>query len=202
MRRRSYLGALASSVGCFASGCLTPSGTRRYENPVYEPVFPDPTVVRAPDGIYYAYGSHQNRDVDENERLVPVLRSRDLVEWEYVGEAFDEKPNWKAEGNLWAPNVVRVDGRYRLYYSYATWGDENPGISVASAASPEGPFVDHGKLFRSDEIGVHNSILIYRDKTYALPYLILFRVRGPVSFRHKKRPKPSQQNMSFTPLLS
>ena len=39
------------------------------------------------------------------------------------------------------------------------WGGEwTCGIGVATADKPEGPFVDHGMMFRSNEIGVQNSI--------------------------------------------
>jgi arabinan endo-1,5-alpha-L-arabinosidase len=41
----------------------------------------------------------------------------------------------------------------------SVWGGEwTCGIGVATSDSPEGPFTDHGKLFRSNEIGVQNSI--------------------------------------------
>src|SRR5690606_40531778 len=40
----------------------------------------------------------------------------------------------------------------------STWGDPNPGIGVAVADQPAGPFIDHGKVFTSDEIDVPNSI--------------------------------------------
>ena len=41
----------------------------------------------------------------------------------------------------------------------STWGGEwTCGIGVATSDSPQGPFEDHGMLFRSNEIGVRNSI--------------------------------------------
>ena len=41
----------------------------------------------------------------------------------------------------------------------SVWGGEQTcGIGVATANSPQGPFTDHGKMFRSNEIGVQNSI--------------------------------------------
>ncbi|WP_396266270.1 family 43 glycosylhydrolase [Halobacillus amylolyticus] len=44
-------------------------------------------------------------------------------------------------------------------------GDPNPGIGVATAESPQGPFKDKGKIFDSKEIGVNNSIdpFFYKD---------------------------------------
>lgn len=58
-----------------------------------------------------------------------------------------------------APQIVKkADGTYCLYYSLSTWGDENPGIGVATANTPEGPFMDKGKIFDSNESGVANGI--------------------------------------------
>ena len=53
----------------------------------------------------------------------------------------------------------------------SVWGGEQTcGIGVATADSPQGPFTDHGKMFRSNEIGVQNSIdpsfLQYEGRNY------------------------------------
>lgn len=178
MHRRELLAALPGSLGGLA-GCATPvddvldgdgeDGRRggstprgspecTYDNPVYdEHVFPDPSVVRTPDDTYYAYGTYNVWDPTRDRPLVPILRSRDLADWTYVGEAFTERPDWK-RGGVWAPAVERIDGRYVCYYSLAHWGDSNPGIGAAVAETPEGPFEDRGELVRSEAIGVENSI--------------------------------------------
>jgi arabinan endo-1,5-alpha-L-arabinosidase len=80
------------------------------------------------------------------------------VHWDYVKEAFLSKPAWKEKGGIWAPDVVKVNGRYHMYYAYSTWGDVNPGVGLAVADSPAGPFVDQGKLFNSQDVEVPNSI--------------------------------------------
>ncbi|HWK58590.1 MAG TPA: family 43 glycosylhydrolase [Parapedobacter sp.] len=130
-----------------------------YTNPVFEPILADPTVVRDPQtGHFYAYGTQDDWGDGQGSRLVPILRSANLVDWQVVGQAFGEKPDWKAAGGIWAPDVNLVNGKYHLYYAYSTWGDTNPGIGVAVAEKPAGPFVDHGKVFSSEEVGVPNSI--------------------------------------------
>jgi arabinan endo-1,5-alpha-L-arabinosidase len=40
----------------------------------------------------------------------------------------------------------------------SVWGDADPGIGVATAEDPAGPFTDEGPLLTSREIGVPNSI--------------------------------------------
>ncbi|MGV3764108.1 family 43 glycosylhydrolase [Parapedobacter sp.] len=131
----------------------------RYTNPVFEPILADPTVIRDPKtGLFYAYGTQDNWGDGQGSRLVPILRSANLVDWQVVGEAFGEKPRWKESGGIWAPDVTFVNGKYHLYYAYSVWGDPNPGIGVAIADRPTGPFIDHGKVFTSEEVGVPNSI--------------------------------------------
>ncbi len=135
------------------------TATATYTNPVFEPILADPTVVRDPQtGLFYAYGTQDSWGDGQGSRLVPILRSTNLVDWQVVGQAFDEKPSWKEAGGIWAPDVNLVNGKYHLYYAYSTWGDPNPGIGVAVAAQPTGPFTDHGKVFTSEEVDVPNSI--------------------------------------------
>ncbi len=125
-----------------------------YSNPVINVSAPDPTVIRVDDGTYYLYAT-------ENISNVPVFKSTDLVNWELVGTAFtdESRPAMVPDGRIWAPDIQYIDGRYVLYYSKSKWGGEwDCGIGVATASDPEGPFVDHGPLFISKEIGVQNSI--------------------------------------------
>ena len=60
--------------------------------------------------------------------------------------------------NVWAPDVVKIGNSFVMYYALSVWGDPDPGIGVATAPEPWGPWTDQGKLFSSNEIGVNNSI--------------------------------------------
>ena len=140
-----------------AAGKRAP-GDKEYKNPVFEPILADPTVVKADDGYFYAYGTQDDWGDGNGSRLIPIVRSKDLVHWDYVKEAFTTKPAWKEKGGIWAPDVVKVNGKYHMYYAYSTWGDVNPGVGLAIADSPAGPFVDQGKLFSSADVEVPNSI--------------------------------------------
>jgi arabinan endo-1,5-alpha-L-arabinosidase len=134
------------------------SAAPKYQNPVFEPILADPTVVKADDGWFYAYGTMDNWGDGNGAHLVPIVRSKDLVQWTYLKDAFLKKPDWKEKGGIWAPEVAKVNGKYHLYYAFSTWGDPDPGIGLAIADSPEGPFTDAGKLFLSSEVNVPNSI--------------------------------------------
>jgi arabinan endo-1,5-alpha-L-arabinosidase len=109
------------------------TGSAKYLNPVFEPILADPTVVRADDGWFYAYGTMDDWGDGNGPRLVPVVRSKTLTDWAYVGDAFLKKPSWKEKGGIWAPDVVKVDGKYLMYYAFSTWGDSDPGIGLAIA---------------------------------------------------------------------
>lgn len=134
-----------------------------YQNPLFEPDLADPSFIRTPDttGIkwFYAYGT-QNEWAPGVNRITPIVRSKNLVKWEYVADAFSVKPSWKSDGGIWAPQIVlnSRDGLYYLYYSFSSWGDSNPGIGVAKSQYPYGPFEDMGKVFDTQSIGVRNSI--------------------------------------------
>jgi arabinan endo-1,5-alpha-L-arabinosidase len=143
-----------------------------YKNPVFEPVLADPSIIKAEDGYYYAFGTEDNWGDGMGPRIVPIIRSKNLVDWDYVGEAFQEKPSWKKEGGIWAPDITYFNNKYYLYYSQSAWGDANPAIGVAVSDTPEGPFEDKGKLFNSKEIGVNNSIdpYFYEDED-GTPYI-------------------------------
>jgi len=134
-----------------------------YTNPVFEPILADPTVARDPStGIFYAIGTSDDWGDGKGHRLMPTLKSTDLVNWTIVGDAFISKPTWKKErekeSSLWAGDLARVNGMYYLYYSYSAWADANPAIGLATSPSPSVPFVDQGKLFFTSEVGVPNSI--------------------------------------------
>lgn len=134
-----------------------------YINPVWQPDLADPTVIAIDNGWFYAYGT-QNSWASGITRLVPIIKSKDLIRWTDVGDALTTKPSWKENGGIWAPHITYDKGSsdqtpaYYLFYSISTWGDANPGIGVAKSVKPEGPFTDLGKVFDSNEIGVDNSI--------------------------------------------
>lgn len=145
-----------------------------YQNPVFNHDFPDPNLVETKEGYYYAYSTQANWKKENfgGEYTIPIIKSKNLVDWEVVGDALLKKPDWKSEGGIWAPDATFYKNQYFLYYSFSTWGDPNPGIGVATSNTPQGPFTDHGKLFLSKEIGVENSIDPFFIENDGKPYLV------------------------------
>jgi len=131
-----------------SAGALVPTGAAgTYVNPVLDADFPDPAVILAPDGFYYAYATQTLRD--GHWVNIQVARSKDLVHWEHLGDALPEKPNWaKQTQDFWAPFVLREGERYVMYYSATPDLCHEPErghcLAVATSKSPAGPFVDMG----------------------------------------------------------
>ena len=142
-----------------------------YRNPVYEPILADPTVIRADDGWFYAYGTSDDWGDGNGTHQVPIVRSKNLMKWDFVNDALITRPIWKDKGGIWAPDIAQVNGKYHLYYAFSMWADPNPGIGLAIADSPAGPFTDIGKLFLSEEVGVPNSIDPYYFEADGKKYL-------------------------------
>lgn len=147
------------------------SQTHTFQNPVFEPVLADPTVLKT-GNQFYAFGTEDNWAEEGGYHLVPVLKSTDLIHWDLQGDSFESKPSWKPKGGIWAPDVTEVNGQYYMYYSFSTWGDPNPGIGLAISTTPNGPFMDQGPVFTSEEIGVKNSIDPFYWEDNGKKYLI------------------------------
>ena len=137
------------SAGDSATAAAARAAAATYVNPVLDADFPDPTVIRAGDGTWYAYATQGERD--GRTLNVQVARSRDLVTWERLGDAMPAKPEWAdSTQDFWAPHVAEHDGRWYLYYSAkpdAALADSTRGLclAVATASRPEGPFADSGR---------------------------------------------------------
>ena len=163
-------------ISCKANGAVTLNSleSNTYKNPVINYSLPDPTVIQANDGYFYLYAT-------EDIRNTPIYRSQDLVNWKFVGTAFTDatRPTFEPKGGLWAPDINYINGKYVLYYSMSVWGGEwTCGIGVATADKPQGPFTDRGKLFRSNEIGVKNSIDPFYVEESGKKYLFWGSFRG------------------------
>ena len=118
-----------------------------YVNPILDWDFPDPAVIRAPDGFYYAYATQTLRD--DRWINIQVARSADLIHWEHLGDALPEKPEWALETqDFWAPSVIYDGSTWFMYYSATPdvchLHERGHALAVATATSPAGPFVDMG----------------------------------------------------------
>ncbi|WP_433869094.1 family 43 glycosylhydrolase [Saccharopolyspora sp. CA-218241] len=129
---------------------VEPAPATTYTNPVTAGVvdtFPDPTMIRGGDGDWYAYGTTNpvfHSRGESGERILPVLRSTDMVGWTYAGDVFTagDRPSWWPPGTRpFAPDIRYVAGSYHL-----TYGLSGGGVALATAPSPTGPWTDRGLI--------------------------------------------------------
>ncbi len=158
MLRTAGAASVFTAFGVSTATDTASAAATTYANPVFEPVFPDPTVIEA-NGTYYAYGTESNFGDGVGYRVIPILSSDDLVNWTYEGEVFgtrDSKtndepssgdPTWKYnDDGVWAPDIIHHDGRYVLYYSLHGPSHTDSAIGAATATSPTGPWTDQGEV--------------------------------------------------------
>ena len=146
----------------------------KYSNPVIDYSLPDPSIIKGEDGYFYLYAT-------EDIRNLPIHRSKDLVNWEFLGTAFTDEnhPDFEPNGGIWAPDINKIGDKYVLYYSMSVWGGEwTCGIGCAVSDRPEGPFKDCGMMFRSNGIKVQNSIDPFYIEDNGHKYLFWGSFRG------------------------
>lgn len=143
MRSVRFMLLAAGTVAALAAPGLGAAAEEPLFVPVFQDDFADPFVI-AHEGEYLAYST--NRGVN-----LPMAASRDLVTWQRVNDANDpKKPHdampqlgtWAREGLTWAPEVMKVGGQWRVYYTARDKRKDKQCIGVASADNPRGPFRD------------------------------------------------------------
>lgn len=110
-------------------------GDGTYKNPIIHADYSDPDVVRVGEDYWMVSSSFGHVPA------LPVLHSRDLVNWELVAhalprlvpeEAFRTVQHGKG---VWAPAIRFHGGKYWIYYP-----DPDFGLYVITATDPRGPW--------------------------------------------------------------
>jgi arabinan endo-1,5-alpha-L-arabinosidase len=157
--RTSVDSADFSNLGAGGSAARAAAASRKgsYVNPVLDADFPDPAVILAPDGYYYAYATqtlHEGHWIN-----IQIARSANLIDWEHLGDALPEKPTWaQTTQDFWAPSLIYDGSTYFMYYSAtpdACREGPDHALAIATSTSPAGPFVDMGRPFLAGK-GFHN----------------------------------------------
>jgi beta-xylosidase len=140
LSRRAALGGLIVAPAASALAAPVPEASRTFEgqrqadlgdgtflNPILAGDHPDPTILKVGPDYYMTFSSF-----DAYPGLV-IWRSRDLVNWTPVGPALRTPI-----GSVWAPELVRHDGRFYLYIPARRAGARS--IWVIQAERIEGPW--------------------------------------------------------------
>ncbi|WP_433428325.1 glycoside hydrolase family 43 protein [Nonomuraea sp. CA-141351] len=106
--------------------------TSTYRNPVLNADWSDPDVIRVGDDFYLTASTFTKVPG------LPILHSRDLVNWTIIGHAVTSGYDDVRPGcGVWAPSLRHHDGRFWIFY-----GDPDVGIHQVNAADPRGPWTE------------------------------------------------------------
>ena len=122
-------------------------GDGTYTNPVINADYSDPDVCVGPSGEDYYLTASSFQCIPG----LPILHSRDLVNWQIVGYAIKDKLyaghreliehyNTVQHGNgVWAPSIRYHNGQYYIY-----WGDPDYGVFMVKTLNgdPAGEWTD------------------------------------------------------------
>jgi beta-xylosidase len=108
-----------------------------YKNPVLHADYSDPDAIRVGDDYYLTASSF------EHIPGLPILHSRDLVNWSIIGYALKRQPPYehfsvpRHGDGVWAPSIRYHNKEYYIFYP-----DPDFGIYVVKAKHPAGPWSD------------------------------------------------------------
>lgn len=109
-------------------------------NPVFEGWYADPEGIIY-DDTYWIYPTRS--DLYEKQTFFDCFSSKDLVNWTKHEAILDTAAVKWAKIAMWAPSVIRKDGKYYLFFGANDVHEgEIGGIGVAVSDRPEGPYKD------------------------------------------------------------
>ncbi|MGN8645982.1 family 43 glycosylhydrolase [Gracilibacillus sp. HCP3S3_G5_1] len=114
----------------------------------------DPAIIR--EGDWYYVFSTDAQFGGEFKAGIQIRKSKDLINWLWVGRAFpqgvpDEAKQWTGAKGLWAPEIVKYEDTYFLYYAASQFGKTQSFIGVATSKNIEGPYFDQGEVYKSKQ---------------------------------------------------
>ena len=155
---------------------------------------PDPYIIEE-GGRYYVYATHP--------KGVQLYVSDDFFNWSYAGLCYSHE----GEHQYWAPAVIKIDGRFYMYYSTQPEGNSDAhsqAIKVAVSDTPEGPFEYVRTMLEPFSIDAHvieyksNYYLFYSVNDYDHPhragtYIVVDKLVSPTEVEGNPVPvvKPS-----------
>jgi beta-xylosidase len=112
-------------------------GNGKYKNPVLFADYSDPDVIRVGDDFYMVASSFNCMPG------IPVLHSKDLVNWKIIGHVYEQLPYEKYDKPVhghgsWAPAIRYHNGMFYVYFC-----TPNEGLFMAKTKNPAGKWRLH-----------------------------------------------------------
>lgn len=149
-------------------------GNGLYKNPVIFADYSDPDPVKVGDDFYMVASSFNAMPG------IPILHSRDLVNWTIIGHVYDRLPFGKFDKPVhgqgsWAPSI-----RYRNGLFYVYFCTPNEGLFVATAKNPAGSW----KLEQMAAVELWEDPAPFWDDD-GNAYLVRGKVRADILYLHR-----------------
>jgi arabinan endo-1,5-alpha-L-arabinosidase len=114
------------------------------------------------ENLYYIYSTDAGPNAI-NPAGGQIRLSSDLIHFNYIGVALidgvpPEVKDYTNARGIWAPDIIKVDNEYRLYYSASTFGSQTSAIGLATSNSPKGPFIHQGFVVKTTPSSPVNAI--------------------------------------------
>ncbi len=158
------LALLACSLAARAQTWTPDNGNGTFTNPLFYEEFSDPDLIRVGEDFYLTGTTMHSMPG------LPVLRSKDLVNWEFLGYAMqrldlgpafrlEEGKNIYGQG-IWAPSFRYHDGTFYIFSNV-----NGQTTQIFSATDPRGPW-----QHRSMKRALHDVSVLFDDdgKAYAI----------------------------------
>ena len=161
-KKRFFLAVLCSFGLGSAFARQSDNGDGTYTNPPLYADFPDPDIIRVGEDFYFATTTFANVP------SLTILRSQDLVNWEYCShviprlegrDAYDLKGGNAYRNGVFAPSLRHHQG---VFYCVVTPNGADQHTRIYSARDPRGPWTmreldrsafDPGLFFDDDGTG-------------------------------------------------
>jgi GH43 family beta-xylosidase len=109
----------------------------------------DPWVIRKDSAYYYIRSSNNRIWISTARTLTGVFTSAPSVVWSAPDTGWNR-------GNVWAPELHFIDGRWYIYYAAgkpgAPFTSQRAGVLQSEGSDAIGAYVDRGMLYTGDSV--------------------------------------------------
>ena len=149
-------------------------GNDKYKNPIIFADYSDPDVIRVKDDFYMVSSSFNCMPG------IPVLHSKDLINWEIIGHVYETLPLKKYDKPVhgqgsWAPSIRYHNGLFYVYFC-----TPHDGLFMATTKNP----AEKWELHLIEEVELWEDPCPFWDDD-GNAYLIRSKLRADILYIHR-----------------